>query len=155
MREILFRGKRIDNGEWVYGHFAKHPSPIQIGSDYSPWYIFVPPRDPDDDGGWYNVDPGTVGQYTGLTDYNGRKIFEGDIIKQEYSLRKEERAIISVIEYGISYSNIPSYSCGVRQRFRDGSGTSMLSVFNDNGTVICEVIGNIHDNPKLLERGAE
>ena len=92
-REILFRGFHpcdgpdtivVDGekvkGRWVEGYIVKHPSAIQIGNDYSPWYIHVPPVDPDDNGGVFNVLPSSVGQYTGLTDKNGKRIFEGDII---------------------------------------------------------------------------
>lgn len=93
MRELLSRGFHpcdgpetivVDGeqvkGRWVEGYIVKHPSAIQIGNDYSPWYIHVPPVDPDDNGGVFNVLPSTVGQYTGLTDKNGKRIFEGDII---------------------------------------------------------------------------
>ena len=93
MRELLFRGfhpcdgpdtiavdgEKIKGG-WVEGYIVKHPSAIQIGNDYSPWYIHVLPVDPDDNGGVFNVLPSSVGQYTGLTDKNGKRIFEGDII---------------------------------------------------------------------------
>lgn len=68
MREILFRAKRIDTGEWVYGYLVKRPSTIQMPGYSGPWYIKVPPKTPEDDGGMYNVDPDTVGQYTGLDD---------------------------------------------------------------------------------------
>ena len=94
MREILFRGFHpcegpetiaVDGekvkGRWVEGYIVRHPSAIQIGNDYSPWYIHVPPVDPDDNGGVFNVLPSTVGQYTGLKDKNGKRIFEGDILK--------------------------------------------------------------------------
>ena len=94
MRELLFRGfhpcdgpetivvdgEKIE-GRWVEGYIVRHPSAIQIGDDYNPWYIHVPPVDPDDNGGVFNVLPSTVGQYTGLTDRTGKRIFEGDILK--------------------------------------------------------------------------
>ena len=96
MREILFRGLHpcdgpdtivVDGeevkGRWVEGYIVRHPSAIQIGNDYSPWYIHVPPVDPDDNGGVFNVLPSTVGQYTGLTDRNGKRVFEGDIVRRE------------------------------------------------------------------------
>ena len=94
MREILFRGFHtcdgpdtivVDGeevkGRWVEGYIVKHPSAIQIGNSYSPWYIHVPPVDPDDNGGVFNVLPSTVGQYTGLTDNTGKKVYEGDVLK--------------------------------------------------------------------------
>ena len=141
MKEILFRGKRKDNGEWVEGAFYAYynfkRTIVQILKDRTN-------GTPDA----YDVIPETVGQYTGLTDKNGTKIFEGDIIKQEYSLSKQTRAILSVIEYGIAYAYSNVY--GVCQRFSDGSGTAMLSVGDNIGTVFCEVIGNIHDNPELI-----
>lgn len=94
MRELLFRGFHpcdgpdtivVDGekvkGRWVEGYIVRHPSAIQIGDDYNPWYIHVPPVDPDDNGGVFNVLPSTVGQYTGLTDRTGKRIFEGDVLK--------------------------------------------------------------------------
>ena len=145
MREILFRGIDKGTNEWVYGYYCESPSPFHKGKEYS---IF-------DDKTIlkYSVIPETVGQYTGLTDKHGTKIFEGDIIKEEYSLNGKERGVISVIEYGIVYAYFNGI--GVCQRFGDGSGTSMLSVGYDSGVVYCEVIGNIHDNPELLKGGAE
>lgn len=94
IRELIFRGFHpcdgpetivVDGekvkGRWVEGYIVKHPSAIQIGNDYSPWYIHVPPVDPDDNGGVFNVLPSTVGQWTGLTDKNGKRVFEGDTLK--------------------------------------------------------------------------
>lgn len=96
MCDIIFRGfhpcdgpdtivvdREKVKGRWVEGYIVKHPSAIQIGNDYSPWYIHVPPVDPDDNGGVFNVLPSTVGQYTGLTDKNGKRIFEGDRISRK------------------------------------------------------------------------
>ena len=72
MREILFRGKRLNNGEWVYGsYWYSHRS-----NTYQ-HFVF------DDGNVWVSVDPSTVGQFTGLTDKSCAKIFEGDIVCYE------------------------------------------------------------------------
>lgn len=100
MRELLFRGFHpcdgpdaivVDGekvkGRWVEGYIVKHPSAIQIGNDYSPWYIHFPPVDPDDNGGVFNVLPSTVGQYTNIDvrreawpQSEKHKIFTGDML---------------------------------------------------------------------------
>ena len=84
MREILFRGKRIDNGEWVYGDLSQHKTGkifIKCGSAIHS----------------YEVIPDTVGQYAGLTDKNGKKIFEGDILGHVY---KGQLRTDGVVMYG-------------------------------------------------------
>lgn len=68
MREILFKAKRLDNGEWVEGDFSGKPNGVS--------YIC-----PDRINWWIKVDPSTVCQYTGLKDKNGKRVFEGDILK--------------------------------------------------------------------------
>ena len=142
-RNILFRGKQLDNGEWVKGYLVKHPSAIQIGY-HSPWYISVPPVDPDDSAGIYNVALSTVGQYTGLDDKHGNRIFEGDIVKEVY------RRLNGDIECSIYEVKWDNYSCGFHLIYED-EHSERSACLVPHGCY--EVIGNHWDNPELLNSG--
>lgn len=140
MREIIFRGKRTDNGEWAEGYIVQIPAAIQYGGELSSWYIDKPPKDPDDSHGVYNVNPETIGQFTGLTDRNGKKIFEGDILRDKFVLTvKGEKP--TAHNYKVTYSNGGFLCCNNKRPI------DLCMIFK-----LCEVIGNIHDNPELLER---
>ena len=133
MREILFRGKRVDNGEWIQGDIVQFPvhGVVRI-VEQEPSY-----KDAE-------VDSDTVGQYTGLTDKNGRKIFEGDIIHLEYS------QVFFGREYFGEYTAEVSYKegCFITDGINNGDEIETpLSGFNNDEV---EIIGNIHDNPELL-----
>lgn len=129
MREILFRGKRKDNGEWVYGAYYKQE---HIYGYEKVVHCIITSKDvlSNDLGLDYEeVIPETIGQYTGLTDKNGKKIFEGDIAKDNYGNI-----------YRIIFSDM-GYFCAENYIFWE--------FITDLGEI--EVIGNIHDNPELLK----
>lgn len=133
MREILFRGKRKGNGEWICGDL------IHDWSDHNTKPVIKIYNNT----GSFTVIPETVGQYTGLTDKNGKRIFEGDIFK-------------SVLYWNDTQKN------GVVV-FRDEAfgfiwyrgDVEMYHAFPCVINVVYDVIGNIHDNPELLKGGAE
>lgn len=121
-REILFRGKCVDNGEWVEGCFWK-----DIWGDNTE-YIYY-------DGEDYEVIPETVGQYTGLKDKNGKKIFEGDICNV---CRGAD------IETGVIYYDERVGAWGVR--YNEKKCNLLFDIFTSKDTnVWIDVIGNIHD----------
>lgn len=124
-REILYRGKRKDNGEWVEGTGINRLIDTQGKED-----IFIAkPNKPNTVVIWVEVIPETVGEYTGLTDKNGKKIFEGDIVKH------------SNTTFEVAY--ITQYA-----RFAGRKPKTIMSIFPLEKS---EVIGNIHDTPELLE----
>ena len=128
MCEIVFRGKRTDNGEWVEGYYYK--AKYCRTDDELCDYITVPhPKEYNEPSSHYIVDPDTVGQYTGLKDKNGTKIFEGDIVKRFWF------DIMCI--YQIDYDNV--LAC-----FIGRAGMNFTAFYCDSEEF--EVIGNIYDN---------
>lgn len=137
IREIIFRGKRVDNGEWVYGfltcrnYIDVFTQKVCYDGEEELTYCTVE---------HCQVDANTVGQYTGLTDKNGKKIFEGDIVEfTDKYIHKKGRAEIVFEAFKWKYSGC-----------YDG-GNPIVWLCIDDKSVEFEVIGNVHDNPELLE----
>lgn len=134
MREILFRGKRVDNGEWVEGFYV-----VIAGENH---YIFTGRIDLTQGSigcEYFKVDSKTVCRYTGLTDKNGVKIFEGDIVtyNKEYGGKTREKGTVYWCDGAFWVENV-----------QDEEDCGLL------GALVkyqLEVIGNVHDNFELLE----
>lgn len=124
MREILFRGKRVDNGQWTYGFLAQHLEGIKAticryhyGPCESDMFICIKPD--------------TVGQYTGMIDANGEKIFEGDIVQ--------------IKKYGNQHNFCVDFNNGGYLIY------NRTNRFELDKNMSLEIIGNIYDTPELLE----
>lgn len=139
MREILFTGKRTDNGEWVEGYYVYDESGqtteeptayiVRLNTHPCGWSL-IP----------YKVFPESVGQYTGLTDKNGKKIFEGNIL--EFSDR-----LVSVFWH----NHLGCWDVNFLKYTNQDSGREDMST--SRWRYRAEVVGNIHDNPELLKVG--
>lgn len=137
MREILFRAKRVDNGEWVEGYYAVKGK----GTDLEKHFIVTSIFDSNTNAypfyftdNW--VQPETVCQYTGLTDGDGRKIYEGDIVYIHSSCIDEEDGGFSV-EWDEDAARFDLCGEGLTVDFDSFYGRE------------CEVVGNRFDNPDL------
>ena len=135
-REILFRGKRADNGEWIYGYLIGNNVIVGEVVDFDEDYFNTE--------FWYKVVPETVGQFTGLTDKNGTKIFDGGII-----------SVSGVVNKLVTY--IDKYACFCLANTNELNSKYMYpwqqvapGWWNEFGREI-EAIGNAYDNPELLK----
>lgn len=153
MREILFRGKRVDNGEWIYGDLLT-PTDIMCV-----WEI----SENTGMGDRYEIDPETVGQYTGLTDKNGTKIFEGDILGRDefYSEYDKKYYGILIVKYGrighiepcltgFYCLNFWATSIFNYEKPEKGDYGEFFELDSINLQEI-QVIGNVYDNKDLLK----
>jgi len=151
-RGILFRGKSEESGEWVYGSLdlsgrTGFPCSIIAHDKFLPWTSKA-------------VKPETVGQFTGRTDLNGKKIFEGDIVKTIRLIAIKTISEIEDIEIPIvtgyekkEYLNLIDWFDGIRVsgwRIK-GKGFQTALKWSTVANMQLEVVGNIHDNPELLK----
>ena len=141
MREIKFRGKSENNGEWLYGGIE-----INVQKHFAIIYDERTPYDNE-----YSVIPESVGQYTGLKDDNGREIFEGDIIKLQLISKYAIDNRIVRVEFGNpngaydwGYQIVPLGNFPYRKDI-------LLWIETETDAVRVEVIGNTHDNPELIK----
>jgi len=136
MREIKFRGKSLRTGKWVYG------SLVRYGDGRVEIYTLINPRDENSLRAWLEeVDPATVGQYTGLKDKNGKEIYEGDICNcREYEC-------FGKVEWNNEEAGF--YFCVVME----GGGFEEEHLYDYVDEL--EVIGNIYENPALIEGSAD
>lgn len=154
----LFRGKRTDDGKCVMGYyvFKRKRSGVfgQVISelDFDRHLII------DLWGNSYEVIPETVGQCTGLEDKNGKMIFEGDIVRTQpfldkpYSSKAKYKQHIGVVEYRVSHFKNSFYEQDYKAEWIvDIKDYGKFTCYDWSKFFKCEVIGNIHDNPELLE----
>ena len=139
MREILFRGKRTDGKEWIYGSYIQSNSSWKGGHPHRAWIA----EDAMSNGGWFALQKRlpvideTVGQYTGVLDKNGVRVFEGDIVRTQFGrlVRIEYRAVEGFVGFDMT-----AIECKHKFPWSDMAWCS----YN------IEVVGNIHDNPEMV-----
>lgn len=152
MEEMLFRGKRLDNGEWVIGYYVQKQDPLLVGVTYH--FILVQEKDNCDclmsTVSWYKVVSETVGQYSGLN-LKDTKVFDGDIIdvfpsnRKMYVLFNEETLAWEIADVGTK-------PCEVNHLVNCMSlGELGVEACFEND-IRSKVIGNIYDNPELIMR---
>lgn len=126
MRTIKFRGKRLDNGEWVYGFLTCYAEKVAAIQHWNKKGHLT----------GYGTDPESVGQWTGLVDRHGKEIYEGDIVILETVSRHRSLGCVRWTDFA-------------RYEFwhlRQDQGFQLGQRFDET-----EIIGNIHDNPELME----
>lgn len=144
MREIIFRGKRIDNGEWVYGYYYTH---IGCLSGVKIEGHFIKCGDED-----HKVDPTTIGQFSGLYDKNGDRVFDGDIIKVTmhnglYSDEWIEEVVFESGQFGIKHGDLHQKLYPLSTLYKP-TRTEYISNYGEVATEsvpVFEVIGNKYE----------
>lgn len=154
MREILFRGRDLETGKWAYGYFVYCASTYDNPETDRVAEIIALDADRIYTGEYSDlhvskVDINTVSQWTGLTDVNGNKIFDGDVIRCVFDnmvrgeIRREK--FITDVKFGVHFGSYGFY-LGNKRSF-----WSVNDAYDSTGLSDVEVIGNIWDDPELLE----
>ncbi len=143
MREMVFRGREKGGTKWFEGDLS------YLVHNRQKCYIFPPEGYDSPDR--YEVDPATVGQYTGLTDQNDKKVFEGDVVKMHYFFENyapgtlgafEDEEVLDVVikidKYGVSFETL------------DHEMSGYLCDYLQDPEAELEIFGNIYDNPELM-----
>ena len=149
MREILFRGK-TNEGKWVEGQLLHFKASVGSGE----LAVIVEGCEWDNSNEWFNLGkrakvlPETVGQFTGLTDKNGKKIFDGDIVRADDYIFSVKYGQCGGVENAETYGYMEFYLEAVSER------TKLCAKYGLRDAICyftnIRVIGNIHDNPEIL-----
>jgi uncharacterized phage protein (TIGR01671 family) len=148
MREILFRAKREDNGEWAYGYYVRLPDAAGSAS-----MIHTPARNPDESNSSHFIRSSTIGQFTGLTDKNGVKIFDGDILQGDeypYCSEGEYNYFAEVVWFDEGCCGAGLYTHKNPKSTVKGISHGNCEWLEDFDSDKWQVIGNIYDNPELI-----
>lgn len=142
MRDILFRGKRVDNGEWVEGYYAKvadYLSEQPIDLIFEPDGMLFPHSEIC---GCIDIDSKSIGQFTGLYDKNGNKIFEGDAVKTKFGRLCIVEWFSTRVYCGWDLKPVDTFD-----NIRHTEPPTEYDMWEDKNL---EVVGNIHDNPEFV-----
>ena len=132
MREILFKAKRIDNGEWVEGCYVTSDGKSFICMDIVEHYCVIALR-------WFEIDPETLCQFTGICDKNGNRIWENDILMAHLDESYPEDVTYETVEWGVA-GWVGHEANSIDRQYLDEFDTKYY-----------EVVGNTFDNPELLQ----
>lgn len=142
MREILFRGRRKDTGEWVYWtcmgklHQTQNGKLMSGTTGLTEWAYEL-----------LSIDDDTIGQYTGITDKHGKYVFEGDMIRHCNDCPDAELEEKGVVFWDEEY-------CGWRRTSNGAFHRGAVDTYRLSWECVYEVIGNIHDDPELMEEAS-
>lgn len=143
MREILFKAKRIDNGEWVEGCYVTSDGKSFICMDIVEHYCVIALR-------WFEIDPETLCQFTGLCDKKGKKIWENDILMAHLDESYPDDVTYKTVEWGVA-GWVAHETSSIDREY----GSVDREYLDEFDLEHFEVVGNIFDNPELLQEESD